>query len=289
MMETMTVLLIEDSEDDAVVFREQLARASDAFGLEVDLIHVDRMSAAQPHLTEKTVDVVLLDLGLGDTHGIMTLERFQEISRDTTPVVVLTGLDDQAIATRAVQLGAQDYMVKGRIDGDVVLRALSYAIERHRLNQELAESRLREQEERERREELRRYFLAIHLEDSNEEESSRPDPICVENLAREYEDLIMARLQSRGDDDEHQQHLKTIVAGFAARKARSGDLIRLHVQIVEHILNNVSPAAGRVMSNHARVVLVEVLGAMLDHRLDTTPAIGERPHRTDDSSMAMTG
>jgi signal transduction histidine kinase len=78
------------------------------------------------------VDLVLLDLSLPDSHGFDTFETVHAAAPDV-PVVVLSGLDDQGLAVRAVQEGAQDYLVKGQVDGGSILRSMRYAIERQRL------------------------------------------------------------------------------------------------------------------------------------------------------------
>src|SRR5208282_1122947 len=74
---------------------------------------------------------ILLDLSLPDADGIDTLVRAHEHS-PKTPIVVMTGHDDEALAVRAVRAGAQDYLVKGRVDGDLLVRSIRYASERGR-------------------------------------------------------------------------------------------------------------------------------------------------------------
>ncbi len=120
------VLLIEDNPGDARLIREMLAEAgTQAFRVE----HADRLSVAFERLGVDNVDVVLLDLSLPDSQGLETFLRTR--ARDpVVPIVVLSGLDDETVALRAVQEGAQDYLVKGRVDSDVLVRAIRYAIER---------------------------------------------------------------------------------------------------------------------------------------------------------------
>src|SRR6202023_3990756 len=75
------------------------------------------------------VDIILLDLGLADAQGLQSIRRARAVAPGV-PLVVLTGLDDESLATRALQEGAQDYLIKGQIDTRGLLRALRYAIER---------------------------------------------------------------------------------------------------------------------------------------------------------------
>jgi len=122
----MHVLLIEDNEDDACLIGETLTERTAA---DVELEWVDRLENGLTRLAEDKVDLVLLDLSLPDSHGLETLDKVQRQTPDV-PVIVLTHLDDEAMAVQAVRRGAQDYLVKGRSDGDGLARAIKYAIER---------------------------------------------------------------------------------------------------------------------------------------------------------------
>jgi diguanylate cyclase (GGDEF)-like protein len=87
------------------------------------------MSAAETHLAEHAVDIILLDLGLPDAQGLEAIQR-AHAAAPGVPLVVLTGLDDELLAVQALQQGAQDYLIKGQIETRGLLRALRYAIER---------------------------------------------------------------------------------------------------------------------------------------------------------------
>src|SRR4029077_2552358 len=95
------------------------------------LEHVDRLDAALARLSCEHFDVVLLDLSLPDEQGLNTLLR-THAHAPKVPIVILTGLDDEAMAVKAVRAGAQDYLVKGRVDGDLLVRSMRYATERGR-------------------------------------------------------------------------------------------------------------------------------------------------------------
>src|SRR5215207_7616858 len=130
----ITVLLIEDNPGDARLIREELREVerSGAGAGAFALVCADRLAAGLERLESGPVDVVLLDLSLPDGQGLDTLARVREAA-PSTPVLVLTGLDDHELAARAVSEGAQDYLVKGRVDGGVLGRTIRYAIERGRL------------------------------------------------------------------------------------------------------------------------------------------------------------
>jgi phosphoserine phosphatase RsbU/P len=121
-------LLIEDNPGDARLIREMLREVSQA----LEVVHVDRLAAGLEHLADHSMDAILLDLSLPDSTGFETFAR-THTAAPNVPIVVLSGLDDEETAVRAVQAGAQDYLVKGRVDGALLMRALRYAIERQGL------------------------------------------------------------------------------------------------------------------------------------------------------------
>lgn len=132
---TTQVLLVEDNPADARLLQVILTEANGS-GEGFNLQHVERISEALTSLSREHYDAILLDLTLPDGQGLTTAEVLCAAAPEV-PIVVLTGLDDEAMALQAVQAGAQDYLVKGQVDGPMLTRALRYAIERHRMQQEL--------------------------------------------------------------------------------------------------------------------------------------------------------
>ncbi len=132
----LRLLLVEDNPGDARLIQEFLR---DALPGDFHLEKVDRLAAAREALSDgKDGYVVLLDLSLPDAHGLETVRGVSEAA-PTAPIIVLTGLDDETVALRTLQEGAQDYLVKGRLEGDLLVRAIRYARERKRLELERAE------------------------------------------------------------------------------------------------------------------------------------------------------
>ncbi|MGD0919607.1 MAG: response regulator, partial [Thermodesulfobacteriota bacterium] len=136
--ETIKVLLIEDNPGDARLVKEMLI---DEGANKFSLAHVGLIREGLSLLRDEDYHVVLLDLSLPDGHGLDTIRQVCA-EAPHLPVVILTGFDDETIAIRAVQEGAQDYLVKGQMDSNLLARAIRYAIERKR-----AEEKLRESEE----------------------------------------------------------------------------------------------------------------------------------------------
>jgi PAS domain S-box-containing protein len=143
----LKILLIEDNAAYARLIREMCL---DCEGVNLDIQCESRLASGLVRLGKGGVDAVLLDLNLPDSHGIETLtcvdSEFPEI-----PVIVLTGQEDEVVAVEAVKKGAQDYLFKGTVDGNLLLRSIRYAIERKRMELDL----IRAKDELERRVEER--------------------------------------------------------------------------------------------------------------------------------------
>jgi CheY-like chemotaxis protein len=129
----LRLLVVEDDPADVELIRAKLGSVPG--GRRFALESVDRLSAAFRRL--KSVDVVLLDLGLPDTSGIEAVTRLAGEAPEV-PFVVLTGREDSELGLRAVREGAQDFLVKDKADGPLLDRSLRYAIERKRAEQALA-------------------------------------------------------------------------------------------------------------------------------------------------------
>ena len=132
------ILLVEDDVDDVWLIRNFLMdRWDGAF----ELHHAELLSTALQRCAEEAFDVVLLDLGLPDSQGLATFIAVHATAGEV-PIVVLSGYHDETIAIKAVQAGAQDYLVKGQVDDNLLVRSIRYAIERSRRYQ--AEEALRD-------------------------------------------------------------------------------------------------------------------------------------------------
>ncbi|MFI5223773.1 MAG: PAS domain S-box protein, partial [Nitrospirales bacterium] len=140
---SIRVLLIEDNPGDARLIQEML---KDTGKIDMRVEHAGTLKEGLKYVgdPEKPLDAVLLDLGLPDSQGFATFERFQKESESFT-TIILSGLNDVDLALHAVRQGAQDYLVKGQISGDVLLRAIRHAIERDETDRLLRESQERYQ------------------------------------------------------------------------------------------------------------------------------------------------
>jgi diguanylate cyclase (GGDEF)-like protein len=132
--DAVRVLLVDDDEDDYVLARDLLA---EGFGQRFSVVWASSRAHGLARLTEGAFDVALLDYNLGNETGIDLLREVRARGC-RTPVIMLTGQDDRATDLDAMHAGAADYLVKGRVTGDMLERAIRYARERHRLLEEIS-------------------------------------------------------------------------------------------------------------------------------------------------------
>ncbi|MCA1975150.1 MAG: response regulator [Caenispirillum sp.] len=138
-MNACKVLVIDDNPADAALVQFELEDAAPGV---YEVSGAETLAEGLALVAERPFDVALLDMGLPDSRGMETVRRFMEAASDL-PVVVLTGLDDPHIGLQAVQAGAQDYLIKGQVRGELLERAIAYARERKRVEGELRESEKR--------------------------------------------------------------------------------------------------------------------------------------------------
>lgn len=131
--DTIKVLLVEDNPGDARLLREFLREPG---GTAFDLVHVDRLGPALDLIAAEPFAVLLLDLSLPDAQGLKIIGRVRACAPDA-PIVIMTGLNDEEVGVKAVEQGAQDYLIKGQVDGQLLVRSLRYAIQRNRAEESL--------------------------------------------------------------------------------------------------------------------------------------------------------
>ena len=130
---TIKILMIEDDAFQVELIQQMLKRQQDIL---FNFHHCGSLSEAIHHLRGEPVDIILLDLSLPDAAGLEAFERIHsEFSK--IPVITLTGNEDESLALSAVRKGLQDYLVKGKVEINLLVRSMRHAIERHRLLAEL--------------------------------------------------------------------------------------------------------------------------------------------------------
>jgi len=206
------VLLIEDSVFATRHTQKMLAEANGS-QIDTELECADHLSTGLKRLAEDRIDIVLLDLTLPDSHDLDTFTRVHAQAPEM-PIVVLTGLEDEKLAVEAVHKGAQDYLVKGQLDSNLLKRSILYAIERKQVHEELRKSReCLEELVDERTAQLKKNNEELRKEIAERKQAEKA-------LRRTYEDLEIAHRQLEESQaqliqTEKMSALGTLVAGTA--------------------------------------------------------------------------
>ncbi len=132
----LSVLLIEDNPGDVLLIKEILAESED---ITFTVTSRENIHDGLSLLNGKTFDILLVDLSLPDSKGVDTIEKVQTFA-PSHPIIILTGNTNYDLAKKAIQAGAQDFLVKGKIDCNLMTRAISYAIERKEMDRKILES-----------------------------------------------------------------------------------------------------------------------------------------------------
>ena len=126
------ILLVEDNTEDAWLIQRMLRYSKSAL---FEIERAECLSQGLDRADQGQIDAMLLDLSLPDSRGLDTLVQARARILQT-PIIVLTGLEDEEIGIRALHEGAQDYLVKGQVDSNLLTRCLKYAIERKQMEWE---------------------------------------------------------------------------------------------------------------------------------------------------------
>lgn len=286
------ILLVEDNPGDARLLRESLREVE---SLDFQLLQVATLREGVERVASDGCDIVLLDLSLPDAHGLETVERMLEAA-PTLPIIVLTGLTDETVAMQAVQAGAQDYLVKGTVDGGTLARAIRYAVERKRLGVERERLLRSEQEARSAaeaavraRDEVLRIvahdignsILAVKLHAATLARTLGADPVHEEARQRTgaIRDLTGQMERLRRDLLD----VAAIEAGrlsFDAVEVDSGEVVRDVVETVSGAAAEKALALEVVVDPHLPALwadrdrLHQVVGNLLSNAIKFTPAGG---------------
>ena len=286
------ILLVEDNPGDARLLRFSLEEAQ---SLRFELVHAPRLSEALEHVRDGAFDVVLLDLSLPDAHGMETVRRMLQAA-PAVPIIVLTGLTDETVAVQAVQAGAQDYLVKGTVEGGPLARAIRYAMERKRLETERVNLLRAEQEARAAAEaavNARDEVLRIVAHDiGNSLSAVKIHTMVLERTLPEGDEQAEARKRTEAirhltqQMDRLRQDLLDVAALEAGRLSFEPHETRLH-DVVDDVLGTVSGVAAEkalalesgvdpdlpaVWADRER--LHQVLGNLVGNAVKFTPAHG---------------
>lgn len=133
-MQQVKLLVVEDNEDDYELTRELLSSK------QVRINWTQSLGETIDALRGEEFDVILLDLGISDSQGLSTFDSIVGSMNTPPAIIVFTGNDDDSLAQEAISRGAQDYLVKGSVTAELLMRSMKYAMERHKIEQQLRKS-----------------------------------------------------------------------------------------------------------------------------------------------------
>lgn len=214
------VLLVEDNLAEARLLQELLHTAKQK---QFSLVHVKRLGEALVQLHQGSFDVILLDLTLPDSQGLASLEPILSCA-PSIPLVVLTNTNDDALALEAVRQGAQDYLIKRHVNGELLVRALSYSIERKQVSEAL----------RKINESLQLQVQAQTAELVKAQELNQLKSEFVSMISHDFRSPLNSILLSTGLLQNHEQQLSE------EKKLTHFQLIRSAIKNMAQLLDEVS-------------------------------------------------
>jgi signal transduction histidine kinase len=242
------VLLVEDDPAAAEVIKALLEQANDPFSVTC----ADNLQAALAQLNHAATDLVLLDFGLPDSAGLDTFLKVRA-QAPSVAIIPLTGTGDEALALKAIQLGAQDYLFKSSVNEALLLRAMRYAIERKRIEEELR----RAHDELERR-------VAVRTAELAQANASLTEQIAERRRAEEELRQLSHRLV------EVQEHERRNIARELHDEI--GQLLT-GLKLVIEMAGREPGATAEAVCAPAQALVNELMGRVRDLSLDLRPAM----------------
>ncbi len=249
------LLLVEDNPSDARFVKEILKeKGRDKFTVQ----DVNLMSEALKILSDNEFDVILLDLNLPDSRGLDALLRISEKQFDV-PVIVLTGMDDESLGPTAIQMGAQDYLTKGELSPDLLVRSIWYAIERHHL---------RKQQERELGTIESLSLSAPQTTPSSEKNRislQEKSPAVIEEMTKRFRSLLSlaAGKTEAYAEEKISDEIREIGLTLATNDAGTHDIIGVYIRAQNEELENKSTEERAQVMELARQMAFELMGYVL--------------------------
>jgi len=262
------ILLVEDSAADVLLMKEALG---DMSCLRFQITETQTLEAARSALAAEAFDIVLLDLGLPDSRGLDTFRSFRE-SAEVIPVLIITALEDETLAIQAVQLGAQDFLVKSEVQRSLLGRFIRFAIERHRLQQELSSVRERQQREREVESMERMSSSKVVTSVTSGIYSGKPlhegAPEDFSEILQRYEELLDLAFENRihRNDAELTESIRQLASYLGFLKAGPRDVIDVHTQALRGKTSHQVPIV-KVQAIHeeGRMLVLELMGTLASY------------------------
>ena len=249
------LLVIEDDQDDFHTLTQLFKKLPD-----YDLTNASTLTSGLAML-DQSFDLVLLDLSLPDNSGPEAIKLIAD--KSPVPVVVLTGLADEAVAMAALKFGAQDYLVKGKFGAELMAKTVLYAIERYRLQNELDEARSFVSRQREQQ----RLESTSTSAPADQGLLRERDPTRFRVLCETYQSILEDSLRQRTFRVEHNVsgQLRELARQCGAMNMIPRDLVELHTEALREKTSTASAKKNSAYSEEGMFQLVGLMGYLCDH------------------------
>ena len=265
-LKTINLLLIEDDPGDMKLVSEMLNELETS---RFHLHHAVSLNEGLDYLKENTFDLILLDIHLPDSNGLETLKRLHE-NVSNKPVIILTGIDDDTLGIKLMQIGAQDYLVKSDINPQILYRSIRYALERHSLRQKLEEERQRNAYETEIH--SLEKIMGFQIPQATAQLLgqallSKSVPEVFKEIVNEYGELLDKSVEKRfyKVDFDISQELQTLSDKLGFLKASPRDVIEVHTNVLKLITADMKQQRTKVYHSEARLLLLEIMGNLVTY------------------------
>lgn len=256
---TRILLLVEDSPGDAQLVAELLDEGTDN---RYQIVHATRLVDAVEKLRDTTVDVIVLDLGLPDSQGVDGVRSIRAAAGQT-PIVVLTGAEDERIALACIDAGAQDYLSKAEVRAQNLRRAIGYAT-----------TRIREAQLRELQQTLERYRALSSAGQRTSVTAALArsgaiairDPDVFNDIVGEYYAMVEPGLiDPRGWIAPAREAMEHLITRLGDHAAGPRDLLDVHVMALDRA-NALHPVTfSRSLLFETRLLALEMMGLLVDY------------------------
>jgi CheY-like chemotaxis protein len=257
---TRVLLLVEDNPADADLVQEYLQDQPGPYDYEV--YHETHLAEAVQRLGNVEVDIILLDLRLPDSAGFESVQKVRDAAGDT-PIVVLTGTDDEDVALSCIHYGAQDYLCKSEIRAATLRRAIGYAI-----------TRLREAQLRDLQETLVRYRTLSSTSTRTSVTATLSGlgalrervPDIFRGLITSYAELLKGyHEQLLSKAAKPRETMEWLITRLGDAGAGARDLVDVHIAALDEVLKGETEERSRRMMLEGRLLALEMMGLLVDY------------------------
>ena len=250
----IVILLVEDYDGDAFLIQEKL-RISKVTGYSME--RVSSLAETITWLENNTADVILLDMNIGDSNGLATVNAVAETAEDAA-IVVLTGDHGQDLGMGALEAGAQDFLGKDEINARNLRRIVAFAMSRRRFQLNQLQQAIQQYQQ------MAAEAEDVHVPNAPSESADKMTPALHTELVHEYRGLLHAYLDSLViNKAKPNLDLNDFVARLGAAGAGPKDVLGLHVTALEAAMTDARPERARFLNTDGRLLALEVMGRLV--------------------------